>query len=181
MPFPIRSTRQVYKIELIKVDNDDTPEVIDRTAAATQPETQRVIYVKMKVAIAEWLGLTPLAHNSPEFTGTFQGNGLNKGLKYRRKIGGFRVASYTLIATDFFTVSEQVVNLETGQVSRPLKRLKTMTIGFPKGHSVTEIVNFLASTGKLPDIKAVRAPSGAITYLGARFDPEVGPPVTSNP
>lgn len=175
MPNPIRSSRAVYKIEYILANKDDTVGIIDRTPAATAPETTKIIYVKMKVAIAEWLGLKPLAYDAPEFTGTFQGNGLNKGLQFRRRIGGFRQASYTLIAETFFEVNEQVVNLETGQVTRPLKRLKTMSIGFPKGHSVTEIVNFLASTGKLADIKGVRSPSGTITYLGARVTPPEPP------
>lgn len=171
MAFPIRSSRAVYQINLIRANNDDTPNIIDRTPAATNPETTRIIYVKMKVAIGEWLGLSPLAYNDPAFTGVFQPGGLNAGLQYRRRIGGFKQASYTLVAETFFEINELVTNLETGQVTRPIKRVKTMTIGFPKGHSVTEIINFLASTGRLPDIKGIRSPAGAFTALGARVAP----------
>lgn len=160
---PIRGSRKVYKIDLIKVDVDDDPAVIDKLPAGTTIETTRSIFVKIKVPIAEWLGLTPLSYDDPILTGTFKGGGLNKNAKFRRRIGGFKQASYTLIADTFFQVNEQVVNLETGQVNRPLKNLKTMTIGFPKGHSVTEVIAFIASTGKLSEIRAIRSPSGTET------------------
>ena len=63
----------------------------------------------------------------------------------------------------FFTVNELLVDVEAGTVTRPLKRVKTMTIGFPVGHSVNEVITFIASTGKLSEIRAIRSPSGAET------------------
>lgn len=162
-PRPIRGNRKIYKIDLIQANVDDNPAIIDNLPAGTEVKTTRSIFVKIKVPIAEWLGLTPLAYNDPLFTGTFAGNGLNKESKFRKRIGGFKEASYTLIADTFFQVNEQVVDLETGVVTRPLKNLKTMTIGFPKGHSVTEVIAWIASTGKLSEIRAIRSPSGVAT------------------
>ena len=162
-PRPIRGSRKVYKIDLIKTNVDDDPAIIDNLPAGTEVSTTRSIFVKIKLPIAEWLGLTPLAYDDPLFTGTFVGNGLNNGAKFRKRIGGFREASYTLIADTFFQVNEQVVDLETGTVTRPLKNLKTMTIGFPRGHSVTEVIAFIASTGKLGEVRAIRSPSGIAT------------------
>ena len=163
MPFPIRSPRKIYKIELITKNIDDAQNLIDNLPAGTETSTVTPIYVKMKVAIAEWLGLTPLAYNDPALTGIFAGNGLNNGASFRKRLGGFKTGSYTLIADTFFTVNELLVDVEAGTVTRPLKRVKTMTIGFPVGHSVNEVITFIASTGKLSEIRAIRSPSGAET------------------
>ena len=41
---PIRGSRKVYKIDLIKVDVDDDPAVIDKLPAGTTIETTRSIF-----------------------------------------------------------------------------------------------------------------------------------------
>ncbi len=161
---PIKSPRRTYKITQIKQNLDDTPGAIDTAPTETVGGTQRDIYVKMKQGIGNFLGLSPIAYDDPIFTGTFGGNGTNKGATFRRNIGGFRVASYTLIAANKFTIGETVPN-NAGGVSIVNKDFKTITIGFPKGHSVTEVIAWLASTGKLSDIRAVRSPSGRQTDL----------------
>lgn len=166
---PIRGSRKVYKINLITTNVDDAQNVIDNLPAGTETSTTRPIYVKIKTPIGEWLGLTPLAYDDPVYTGIFGGGGLNSGSKYRARIGGFRQASYTLIADGLFTVNEQVVNQETGVVARPLKYLKTMTIGFPKGHSVNELIAWLGTTGKIGEIKGIRGPSGAYNDLSTQI------------
>jgi hypothetical protein len=167
MPSPVRSPRKIYKITSIKVNLNDVPGIDNLPGSTTEAKTTRDIYVKMKKSHGDYLGLTPLTYNDAVFTGTFKGGGLNNGSTFRRRVGGFRHASYTLIAKTFFAVTETVVNLSTGAVTNPVKRVKTLTIGFPKGHSVSELVTFLSTSSNFNQIEAVRGPSGARTDLGS--------------
>jgi hypothetical protein len=164
MPFPIRSPRKIYKITSITSNVDNAPG-IDNLPTGTETDTTKPIYVKMKKSVGDWLGLTPMASNDPAFTGVFLGEGLNKGTTYRRKIGGFRSGSYTLIASTVFTVNEIVVNSETGAVTTPTKKVKTISIGFPAGHSVSEVIAWISTTTRASEITAIRGPSGARTDL----------------
>jgi len=157
---PIRSPRQIYKLSTIQVNLDDNATATDTAPTQTVAGTKRPIYIKMKESVGDWLGLKPLAYNSADFTGTFGGSGLNQGANFRRRIGGFRDASYTLIAKSEFTVKE-LVKQANGSYSQVDKKVKTISIGFPKGHSVVEVINFLAATGKLSEVIAIRTPAGS--------------------
>lgn len=165
MAGPIRSPRKIYKIELISTNEDDVAGVDNLPGApANEAATTRAIFVKMKKAVGEWLGLTPVPSNDPAFTGVFAAGGLNEGATYRKRLGGFREASYTLIAETVFTIPEIVIS-DTGEVTNPDKKLKTISIGFPKGHSVTEIIAWISSTARASEISGIRSPSGALTPL----------------
>lgn len=164
MAFPIRSPRKIYRVTGITANVDNAPG-IDNLPGGTDVDTTKPIFVKMKKSVGDWLGLTPLASNDPIFTGTFKGEGLNKGTTFRRKIGGFKSGSYTLIASTVFTVNEIVVNPDTGAVTTPTKKVKTISIGFPAGHSVSEVIAFISSTTRAGEITAIRGPSGARTDL----------------
>ena len=164
MPFPIRSPRKIYRITGMTASVDDASG-IDRLPGASGTETTKPMYVKMKKAVGDWLGLTPIPSNDPIFIGTFKGEGLNKGTTYRKKIGGFKSGSYTLIATTVFTLNEIVINPDTGAVTTPSKKVKTISIGFPVGHSVNEFIAWISTTSRASEITAIRAPSGARTDL----------------
>ncbi len=164
MAFPIRSPRKIYRVTGMTSNVDDAPG-IDNLPGGTDVDTTKPLYVKMKKSVGDWLGLTPIASNDPIFTGTFKGEGLNKGTTYRKKIGGFKSGSYTLIAATIFTVNEIVVNSETGAITTPTKKVKTISIGFPAGHSVNEFIAWISSTTRASEITAIRGPSGARTDL----------------
>lgn len=164
MPSPIRSPRKIYKIVLIQENVDDLSTGIDNLPSGNETDTTRAVFVKMKKAVGDWLGLTPVASDDPAFTGVFGPGGLNAGATYRKRLGGFRHGSYTLIAETVFTVSEIIIS-DTGDVSTPSKKLKSISIGFPKGHSVTEVLAFIKTTSRASEISAIRGPSGAVTPL----------------
>jgi hypothetical protein len=161
---PIKSPRRIYKITQITRNIDDDPDNVDTAPTQTVQGAKQQIFVKMKEGIGAYLGLVPIAYNDPIFTGVFVGNGLNKGATFRRNIGGFRSGSYTLIAKNTFRIGESIPN-NTGGITIVNKNFRTITIGFPKGHSVNEVIAWLASTGKLDEIRAVRSPSGRQTDL----------------
>lgn len=164
MAFPIRSPRKIYRVTGMTSNVNNAPG-IDNLPGGTDVDTTKPLYVKMKKSVGDWLGLTPIASNDPIFTGTFAGEGLNKGTTYRKKIGGFKSGSYTLIAATIFTVNEVVVNSETGAITTPQKKVKTISIGFPTGHSVNEFIAWISSTTRASEITAIRGPSGARTDL----------------
>lgn len=144
---PIKSPRQVYKIDVIKVGEGPAG-----TGGAP-------IYLKMKESVGDWLGLEPLSYDAPDWIGTFQGDGPNAGFKYRKNIGGFRVASFKLVAKTVFTIT-QLVSTEDGNYVPTPGNFKTVSIGFPKGWSVTEVVNWLSTFDNIETMKAIITPSG---------------------
>jgi hypothetical protein len=150
---PVRSPRAVYKISLITTNLDDSP-----TGTDTGIGTSRPVFVKMKEAIGDWLGVKPVAWNDPLFSGTFAGNGSNKGFKYRKRLGGFREASYTLIAKTKFNIPEIVLENDGFKVVQ--SEYASVSIGFPKGHSVTEVIAWLMGSARANDIRAIVTPSG---------------------
>ena len=160
---PIRSPRRLYEIEEITVNFDDVPDAIDPPGG-----TVRNIFVKMKEAIGEYLGLEPIGYNDPRLIGTFGGNGLNTGSLYRRNIGGFRVASYTLIAESKFSLTEKFFNKSNDVYTEEVNQFKTMSIGFPKGHTVHEVVTWLGGLNNFSQIRALRTPAGRTVDL---YDP----------
>jgi hypothetical protein len=152
----------LYLINQILVNNNDDPDDIDTQAG----NTTRPIIVKMKRAIGDYFGLTPLAFNDPIWTGTFGGNGLNTGSEYRRRLGGFKDAAYTIVAKNVFTLTERIVQAD-GTTADQTRDYKSVTIGFPKGHSVTEFVDWLVSTTRLEEIAYIRSPRGYRTDIDA--------------
>jgi hypothetical protein len=157
---PIRSPRSIYQVNLITTNlNDNT------TGTDTGTGTNRPIFVKLKEAIGDWLGIKPVAWNNPLLSGTFGGNGSNKGFKYRKRLGGFREASYTLIAKTKFSIPEIV--LETDGFKVVNSEYATITIGFPKGHSVTEVIAWIMSSARANEIRAVVTPNGVRHQIGA--------------
>jgi hypothetical protein len=156
---PIRSPRRLYLTNIVRHDNDDDKTLIDKTLGIALVETTRPVIVRMKEGIGDFLGFVPLAWNDPIFDGVFGGIGLNQGAKYRRVLGGFKDASYQCIAETDFSITEtfkDTDNLTTSIVST----FKTFNIGFPKGHSVNEVVSWLATSTNFDQIAAIRSPSG---------------------
>jgi hypothetical protein len=142
---PIRSPRQVYKI----------PEITNKRANnANEP-----VIVKMKESIADFLGLTPVPYNDPIWNGTFSGSGSNAGKPYRRRLGGYREASYTLVANTSFRITE-LIRQADGSYNPVQKNFRTITFGLPAGHSVREVVAFIASKSILAQVNAIVTPAG---------------------
>lgn len=162
MSQPIRSPRYVYLLTTITQNVDTNKEALDAPPGSGGAGGTRPLYVKMKKSIGDWLGLTPLPYNDPAWTGTFteqQEGALNTGSNFRRRIGGFRVASYTLIAEENFEITE-LVRQADGTYRENSRSFKTISIGFPKGHTVTEFINWLATTSNFSQVRAVRTPAG---------------------
>lgn len=135
------------------------PDNIPDLPGATPGKVTKVVYCLMKKSIGDFLGIVPLDWDAPELTGTFAGAGGNKGSKYRKRVGGFRVAAYTLVAIDRFTINEYVPQADGSVVLTPGK-FRTISIGFPKGHSVNEFVDFIKSTGIVGQVAQIRTPTG---------------------
>lgn len=157
---PIRSPRAIYRITGMTRNVDDEKAIIDNLPGSAVAKTTAQVYAKMKESIGDFLGLTPLLYDDEAFVGTFKPGGLNAGYKFRRNIGGFREAAYTLIAKTTFPIVEIVYNKATKTYSTVNTNFATITIGFPKGHSVTEFISFLDSTGKTELVRAIRTPKG---------------------
>lgn len=145
---PISGSRKQYKIDLIKVGED-------KDEAGGRP-----IVVKMKEPIANYFGLDILAFDDPLLTGTFQGTGLNSGFKYRKRLGGYRYESFTLVAITKFNITERV-QLPLGFGAPIIRQYKSISIGFPKGVSVREFINWVASTNRNDKISYIVTPRGA--------------------
>ena len=168
---PVRGPRFVYRITLIRVPNDDQLATIDPAiTTGANVQTSRDAYVKMKRSIGDWLSLLPISYNDAIWTGTFaagQTGATNTGTIFRRRVGGFKEASYKLTARTRFVIPE-LVRQQDGNYIQVNSPFRSISIGFPKGHSVTEIINWLATTPRIGEISTVTSPSGASTpvYVG---------------
>lgn len=161
---PIRSPRAKYKIELIKVNLDDNDDAIDTAPTQTVAGTRRDIVVLMKESIGDYLGLTPMPWNDPLNFGIFksppdQAGATNAGAAYLRRVGGFRQGSYKFVAKERYTISEIVAN-DNG-FTRTNANFRTFSIGFPRGHSMNEIVRWFATTSAFNATRAIISPNGA--------------------
>lgn len=161
---PIRSPRRLYLISKMTRDVDDDPNVIDKLPGGSTTETTRPVIAKIKESIGDWLGFSPLAYDDPLFTATFGGSGLNQGAVYRKRFGGFKDASYILVAKTNFLIKEKFYD-DSGVYQEETNSFKTMSIGFPKGHSVTEVINWLELSEKLNNIRRVITPAGVSVDL----------------
>lgn len=156
---PIRSYRLLYKLEGITDLEPAPPDGIPDLPGTTPVKVSKPIYCLMKKSIGDFLGVVPLEWDAEELTGTFQGNGTNKGSLYRKRVGGFRVASYTLVSTGKFTINEYLVQKDGSIITTP-KVFKTISIGLPKGHSVNEFIKFLKTRGVINQVSAIITPAG---------------------
>jgi len=156
---PIRSYRLLYKIEGITYTIPEPPDAIPDLPGTTPGRITKPVYCLMKRSVGDWLGLVHVPWDADELTGTFAGSGGNAGSKYRKRLGGFRVAAYTLVAVDRFTVNEYVPQ-EDGSILVVPGKFRSLSIGFPKGHSVNEFVEFMKTTTRIPEIALIRTPAG---------------------
>lgn len=164
---PIRSPRALYLISAIGQNLDDDPNKVDDDITLREGGTVIEIYAKIKKGIGDYLGLTPLAFDDPILTGQFQskiadGNSksLNDGSSYRRNIGGFKVASYTLISKSVFQIQEEYYDKDTGVYTVATNPFRTMSIGLPKGHSVHEFIDWMKQWNNSDNIAAIVTPAG---------------------
>ena len=157
---PIRSPRVLVEIETITRNLDDNPDAIDTAPDQTVNGLKSNLFVKMKKGIATYLGFEPVAWNDPRMLGVFGGNGLNKGAEYRRNLGGFRVASYKLIAKAVFQIEEEYFDENTQVYTVATNPFRTMNIGLPTGHSVHEFITTLAGANNFDEIAAIVTPAG---------------------
>lgn len=171
---PVRGKRRLYLIGDIEVNLDDNPDAIDTAPDQTVNGTTRPIIAKIKEPIGDYFGLTPLDYDNPIFTGIFEGEGLNRGSSFRRRLGGFRDASYTLIAEDNFQISERVDD-GSGAITIVESLFKSVSIGLPKGHSVVEVLDWIGSFDNFDNIRALRTPKGheIDLYKGAGIIPNL--------
>ena len=157
---PIRSPRVLVEIETIKTNLDDNPDAIDTAPDQTVDGLVRSIFVKMKKGIANYLGFEPMAWNDPRLLGVFGGHGLNAGAEYQRQLGGFRVASYKLIAKSVFQIEEEYYDEDLKIYTVITNPFRTMNIGLPKGHSVHEFITTLSGSNNFDEIAAIVTPAG---------------------
>lgn len=157
---PIRSPRRVYLIPTMARNVDDVDDTIDNLPGAIQLKTTTQVYAKMKESIGNYLGLTYLPYTDSAFEGEFKPGGLNAGYKFRRRIGGYRFASYTLLPVTTFELTEIIYNKATKTWTTFPNNFASMTIGFPVGHTVTTLIGFLGTTSRIPNIARVITPAG---------------------
>lgn len=157
---PVRSPRAVYLIKGAVSNVDDVPNVIDNLPGNTEVKTFKPIYCKMKVAIGDYFGLVALKSDDLAFQGTFAGNGLNKGSKYFKNIGGFKEDSFKLYAKTTFDISQYVYDEATKTTTKVNKNFSTISIGFPKGVSVNELLAWLTTLTNSANVLAVSTPNG---------------------
>lgn len=155
----IRSYRLLYKIEGMTSNSPNPGDGVPNLPGVVDPPIQKPIYCLLKRSVGDWLGLVQVDWDDPMLTGTFGGNGGNKGSKYRKRVGGFRVAAYTLVAVNRFTVNEYVPQ-PNGDVIVVPGRFRSLSVGFPKGHSVNEFITFLKTTSRIAEIAQIRTPNG---------------------
>lgn len=149
---PARSPRRYYKIPEITVER------VQGGSTVSEP-----VIVKMKESHAQLLGLSPISAEDEIWEGTFGTGGSNAGKKYLRNLGGFRQASYKIRARDKFNLTVRQAD-GTGTENQEFKEI---SIGFPKGHSMLEVVQWLASKSVSAQIDAVISPAGRAFYFDA--------------
>lgn len=150
---PVRGSRQLYKIPTIKVGEE------------ANGTGGREIVVKMKEPIAKYLGLTPMRWDDEALTGTFGGTGLNQNYKYVKRVGGYRAASFTIVAKRQFQITE-IIRDNSGNYTNRNKNFRSLSIGFPRGVSVHEFLKWIGANAKANEIDHIVTPSGKSIPLG---------------
>ena len=158
---PVRGSRRLYLVDQIQVNLDDNPDGTDEAPAQTEGGSKRPIIAKIKEPIGNYFGLTPLDFDDAIFDGVFngkEGSG-NRGSKFRRRLGGFKVASYKFIAKTEFEITELVVNPD-GAYGEVTAFFKSVSIGLPKGHSVNEVIEWAKTFSNLENVRTLVTPKG---------------------
>lgn len=148
---PIRGDRILVKIE----------EITRTIPGEGETTTEVPIIVKMKRGIATYLNLEEIPLDDPLFLGTFA-SGVNEGKKFIKRIGGFRFASYTFIAKSKFSITEQYFD-DSNEFVEENNDFKSFSIGFPKGHTVNEMFDWIKTWSNINQVRRIRTPSG-ISY-----------------
>lgn len=136
--------------------------------------TQVPIVVSMKRSHARLMGQQQMLSTDPLFYGVFGGTGTNAGKKFVKNIGGYRAVSFTFQAETTFTVRETTIN-QDGTSTDTDVQIKTISIGFPTGVSVWEVIDWVNSKDSTfrQNLKAIITPDGRrFPYIDAA---EVGP------
>ena len=157
---PIRSPRVLVEIETMTRNLKDNPDAPDQAPSETEDGLKTNVFVKMKKGIAQYLGFEPVAWNDPRLVGIFGGSGLNAGSQYQRQLGGYKVASYKLVAKSQFLIVEEYYNKLTKEYEFETSAFRTMSIGLPTGHSVHEFVTTISGSNNFDQIAAVVTPAG---------------------
>lgn len=155
---PIRSPRKVYLLEGFTKPTEGNP------------EGSSAVYVKMKKSIGDFLGMTPLPYNDPAWTGVFAGETGNGGATYRKRLGGYRAASYKFKAVSLFSITEYYLEKQTDgsyEYKTAAADFQSFSIGFPKGHSVSEVVTWIGNTDVVDQIEQIITPAGASIDISA--------------
>jgi hypothetical protein len=122
----------------------------------------------MKRGVAEFFGLTPMLVTDPAFNGVFpnvNGN-LNALAKYRKHVGGRGDASYTFVSAGSLDIKEYFYNAENVQDTE-IRTVKSFSQGFPRGHSMNEIIAWLATLepATRDKLRSIISPAGTKTDL----------------
>jgi len=150
--------------DLVRVE---IPE-ITRLDTSTEPAVPRPIIVLMKRGVAEFFELDEMDTNDERFQGTFpnvDGN-TNANASYRRRLGGRGTASYTFLSAGTLDITEYFFDENNAQQTAT-RTVKSFTQGFPRGHSVNEILSFIEGRPQavIDKIRAIIAPSKAKTNV----------------
>ena len=154
---PIRGPRQLYKIADLQVGESSTGTGGRPVVAKIKEPIGHFIFILTRKLCMAW--------NDPDMTATFGGSGANAGFTYVRRLGGFRHASYKLVAKTQFAITE-IVRQGDGTYSTASKNYRSISIGFPKGVSVHEFLSWIGGNAKASEIARIVTPSGKSIPLG---------------
>lgn len=149
MANPIRGRRILVEI----------PEILDNTQPTGNP-----IIVKMKKGIAEYWGLQQIPTDDPRLRGVFAGAGTNAGATFQRRRGGFRFRSFTFLPVTQYSITEYYYDAQGNPISAP-GNFNSMSIGFPKGVTVNEVVDWVLANAKVAETEFVVSPSDVRTAI----------------
>jgi hypothetical protein len=119
------------------------------------------VIVAMKRGIREFFGLDRLPADDPILYGEYA-TGPNAGLTYRKRLGGFRQASYTIHFAGNVEINEY--SFENGTWTESTRQMQSITFGLPKGHSTHEVLSFIeqtvVATNGSENLRKLRTPEG---------------------
>jgi hypothetical protein len=148
---------------LVKIEGITKNVYVDGTKTGTTP-----ILVKMKRGVAEFFGETIITTNDAMFTGVFPtiNDNLNSGATFRKHLGGRGDASYIFVSAGTLDIKEYYFN-DANALVNTTRTLKSFSQGFPRGHSVSELVTWLASkpASVHEKIRAIISPTGKKTDI----------------
>ncbi len=149
MANPIRGRRILVEI----------PEILDNQTPTPQP-----IIVKMKRGIAEYFALQQIPSDDARLRGVFAGTGSNAGATYQSRKGGFRYRSFKFLAKTQYAITEYYYDAQNNPVNT-ISNFKTMSIGFPKGVTVNEVLDWLLTKTNVDETEFIVSPAGVQTTV----------------